>query len=127
MIIWQKSALSSIQQRNARQGADTSTRNRIVQGRNHLIPGNPDRALVQTWHTEDIEPQAAGLLVILEMTKDRSTVKWLALGVQDTVSFADARGVETKDHQTLPNLGLGKGGPQVGQQQDQLTEYRLWQ
>ena len=99
----------------------------IVQGRNHLKPGNQDRALVQTWRIEGIEPQAAGLLVILEMTKDRSTVKWLALGVQDTVSFADDREVVTKDHQTQPNLGLGKGGPQVGQQQDQLTGYRLWQ
>ena len=127
VIIWQKSALSSIQQQNARQGADTSTRNRIVQGRNHLLPGNPDRALVLGWRTEGTEPQAAGPLVILEMTKDRSTVKWLALGVQDTVSFADDREVVTKDHQTQPHLGLGKGGPQVGQQQDQLTGYRLRQ
>ena len=102
-------------------------RNRIVQGRNHLQQGNQDRALVQTWRIEGIEPQAAGLLVILEMTKDRSTVKWLVLGVLDTVSFADDREVMTKDHQTRPNLGLGKGGPLVGQQQDQLTEYRLWQ
>ena len=127
MIIWQRSARSSIRQRNARQGADTSTRNRIVQGRKHQLPGNPDRALVLRWRTEGTEPQAAGPLVILEMTKDRSTVKWLALGVQDTVSFADDREVVTKDHQTRPNLGLGKGGPLVGQQQDRLTEYRLWQ
>ena len=126
-ITRQRSALSSIRRRNARQGADTSTRNRIVQGKNHLKQGNQDRDLVQTWRIEGIEPQAAGLLVILEMTKDRSTVKWLALGVQDTVSFADDREVVTKDHQTQPNLGLGKGGPQVGQQQDQLTGYRLWQ
>ena len=127
MIIWQKSALSSIQQRNARQGADTSTRNRIVQGRNHLIPGIPDRALVLTWRTEGTEPQAAGPLVILEMTKDRSTVKWLVLGVQGTVSFADDREVVTKDHQTRPNLGPGKGDPLVGHQQGRLTKSRLWQ
>ena len=99
----------------------------IVQGRNHLKQGNQDRALVQTWRTEGIEPQAAGLLVILEMTKDRSTVKWLVLGVQGTVSFADDREVVTKDHQTRPNLGPGKGDPLVGQQQGRLTEYRLWQ
>ena len=127
MIIWQKSALSSTQQQNARQGADTSTRNRIVQGRNHQLPGNPDRALVLRWRTEGTEPLAAGPLVILGMTKDRSTVKWLVLGVQGTVSFADDREVVTKDHQTRPNLGLCKGGPLVGQQQDWLTEYRLWQ
>ena len=127
VIIWQKSAHSSIQQQNARQVADTSTRNRIVQGRNHLLPGNPDRALVLGWRTEGTEPQAAGPLVILEMTKDRSTVKWLVLGVLDTVSFADDREVVTKDHQTQPNLGQGKGDPQVGQQQDRLTGYRLWQ
>ena len=66
-------------------------------------------------------------LVILEMTKDRSTVKWLVLGVQGTVSFADDREVVTKDHQTRPNLGPGKGDPLVGQQQGRLTKSRLWQ
>ena len=127
MIIWQKSALLSTQLQNARQDADTSTRNRIVQGRKHQLPGNPDRALVLRWRTEDTEPLAAGPLVILGMTKDRSTVKWLVLGVLDTVSFADDREVMTKDHQTRPNLGPGKGDPLVGQQQGRLTKSRLWQ
>ena len=126
MIIWQRSALSNIRRRNAQQGVDTSTRNVIVLGRNHLAPGNQDQALAQTWRIEGIEPQAAGPLVTLEMTKARSTVKWLALGVRDTVSFADALGVGTGDHQTRPNLGLGKGGPQEGKQ-EQHIEYRLWQ
>ena len=83
--------------------------------------------MVLGWRSEGTEPPAAGPLVILETTKDRSTVKWLVLGVLDTVSFADDREVVTIDHQTQPNLGLDKGDPQVGQQQDQLTGYKLWQ
>ena len=70
--------------------------------KNHLAPGNQDQVLAQTWRIEGIEPRVAGPLVTLEMTRDKSIVKWLALGVRDTVSFADALGVGTGDHQTRP-------------------------
>ena len=54
-------------------------------------------------------------------------MKWLVLGVLDTVSFEDDREVVTIDQQTQPNRGLDKGDPQAGQQRDQLTGYKLWQ
>ena len=127
MIIWQRSALSNIRRRNALQGADISTKNVIALVKNHLAPGNQDQVLAQTWRIEGIEPPVAGPLVTLEMTRDRSIVKWLAPAVRDIVNFIEIRGVGRGNHQTQPNLGLDKGDPQVGQQQDQLTGYRLWQ
>ena len=125
MIIWQRSALSNIRRRNVLPGADITTKNVIALGRNHLAPGNQDQVLAQTWRIGGIEPQVAGPLVTLEMTRARSIVKWLAPGVRDIVSFADVLGVGRGDHQIRPNLGLGKGGPQDGNQ-EQHIECKLW-
>ena len=75
MIIWQRSALSNIRWRNALQGADFTTKNVIALGRNHLAPGNQDQVLDQLWRIEGIEPQGAGQLVILGMSRARGTEK----------------------------------------------------
>ena len=120
MIIWQRSALSNIRRRNALPGADISTKNVIARGRNHLAPGNQDQVLAQTWRIEGIEPRVAGPLVTLEMTRDKSIVKWSAPAVRDIVNFTEIRGVGRGDQQTQPNLGLGKGGPQDGNQEQHI-------
>ena len=126
LIIWQRSAPSNIRRKNALQGADISTKNVIARVKNHLAPGNQDQVLAQTWRTEGIEPRVADPLVTLEMTRDKSIVKWSAPAVRDIVNFAEIRGVGRGEQQTQPNQGLGKGGPQGGKQ-DQHIEYRLWQ
>ena len=95
MIIWQRSALSNIRRRNALQGADISTKNVIALVKNHLAPGNQDQVLAQTWRIEGIEPRVAGPL---EMTRDRSIVKWLAPGVRDIENFANVLEGERGDH-----------------------------
>ena len=112
LIIWQRSALSNIRRRNALQGADISTKNVIALVKNHLAPGNQDQVLAQTWRTEGIEHRVADPLVTLEMTRDKSIVKWSAPAVRDIVNFAETRGVGGGELQTQPNQGPGKGGPQ---------------
>ena len=124
-IIWLRSAPSSIRRRSALPGVDISTKNVIALVKNHLAPGNQDQVLAPTWRIEGIETPVAGPLVTLEMTRDRSIVKWLAPAVRDIVNFAEILGVGRGDHQSRPNLGLGKGGPLEGKQ-DQHIEYRLW-
>ena len=84
----------------------------IARVKNHLAPGNQDQVLAQTWRTEGIEPRVADPLVTLEMTRDKSIVKWSAPVVRDIVNFAETRGVGRGELQTQPNQGPGKGGPQ---------------
>ena len=68
-------------------------------GSNHPATGSrEDQVLDQLWRIEGIEPQGAGQLVTLGMTKAKSIVKWLALGVRNIVNFANVLEVERGDH-----------------------------
>ena len=98
-IIWQKSVLWNIRQRNVLPDVDTIIKNEIALERNHLAPGSQeDQVLAQPWHIGDIEPQGAGPLVILGMSRAKNIVKWLAPGVRNIVNFANVLEVERGDH-----------------------------
>ena len=75
-IIKQRIVSWNILLRNALPDADIFIRKEIALGRNHLALGSQvDQVSPQQWHIGDIEPQGAGPLVILGMSRAKDTEK----------------------------------------------------
>ena len=72
----QRIVLWNTLQRNVLQDVVIFIRKEIALGRNHLAPGNQGNQVpAQQWHIGDIEPQGAGPLVILGMSRAKDTEK----------------------------------------------------